>query len=75
MNDYVQRMKQIIKQYKMLMLSDETLYQIAARGKANRMDICTSLQHVCIRRIKKPLNQQTPILVVEQKTALQVRAV
>ena len=52
--DYVQRMKQIIQQHKMPMLTDETLYQIAERSKGDWRDICSTLQRVCSGVIDKP---------------------
>ena len=52
--DYVQRMKQIIQQHKMPMLSDEALYQIVERGKGDWRDICSTLQRVCSGVVDKP---------------------
>lgn len=52
--DYVQRMRQIIQQHKLPMLSDDALFKIAEQSKGDWRDISSMLQQVCSKVSSSP---------------------
>ena len=61
--DYVVRMRDIVHQYKLPMLSDVQLYKIAEKSKGDWREMCALLQRVC-SNISTPPQNHTKLRIV-----------